>query len=350
MPAHANPAPVAPPAASAKLRLETATSAATSVSWTWTPSTGCCCVLKTSRLPIITSHAKRHVTDCAEVSGSDIPRRVRSRIARAERSRALLGVVRCGHLDWRDTRNAVNRERLLERSLAPVRSKMWPRRIRWPRMLLLDDTAAHATLLFLLTRTACCHHTIIACTRRSFTTLTVMGRTDSCELLLGKAFPENRSIHDGLVDSEPGLKKRRNLTGTIWSAIGPCRGTGDSMHDFHRLRFSTAGSRRLQGTLVPPSSPFGLLVESPCIQNSSSVSMLMPITRGIATASPVPGAGFRIDYAAPATGSLQFANFGPFVSIHQLPALLAGLICLAPALGKHFLLRRTLKPVHFESI
>jgi hypothetical protein len=56
-------------------------------------------------------------------------------------------------------------------------------------MLLLDDTAAHATLLFILTRTACCHHTIIACTRRSFTTLTVMGRMDSCTLYSGRLFP-----------------------------------------------------------------------------------------------------------------------------------------------------------------
>jgi len=125
---------------------------------------------------------------------------------------------------------------------------------------------------------------------------------------------------------------------------------GDSMHDFHRLRFSTARSRRLQGILVPLRSPLGLSGESLCVQNSSSLSMLMPITRGIANASPVRGARFRNDYTAPAAGSLRFAIFGSFVSIHQRQALLACLICIDRALGTHFLLRQTLKPVHFESI
>jgi hypothetical protein len=122
------------------------------------------------------------------------------------------------------------------------------------------------------------------------------------------------------------------------------------MHDFQRLRLSTARARRFQGTLVPQGRPFRLLGESLCIQHISSVSMLMPITRGIAIASPVPGARFRNDYAAPAKRAVRFANFGSFVSIHQRRAFLAGLICIAPFLGKHSVLRKPLKPVHSESI
>jgi len=101
------------------------------------------------------------------------------------------------------------------------------------------------------------------------------------------------------------------------------------MHDFHRLRFSSHRCQRLRGlSLVPLGWLFGFL--------DASTAFLL-------------GARFRNHSAAAATESL---HSGSFVCVRPLQALLDDIISISPiahALGNHFPLRRTLKPV-FESI
>ena len=124
------------------------------------------------------------------------------------------------------------------------------------------------------------------------------------------------------------------------------------MHDFHRLRFSTHRRQRLRGlSLVALGWLSGFFGPSLLTETSFASSMLAPITTGILTAFLLDqGARFRTHSVAAATESL---HFGSVVSVRPRQVLLGDVIsvsAIAHALGNHFLLRRTLKPVHFESI
>jgi hypothetical protein len=79
------------------------------------------------------------------------------------------------------------------------------------------------------------------------------------------------------------------------------------------------------------------------------LSRVAPITTEIASAFLLgPAARFRTHSVAAATESL---HFGSFVSLCPPQVLFDDIISIdARVLGNHFVLPRTLKPVHFESI